>query len=176
VNPLKIYDYLCASRERILEAAGDLPAEQRTRAFAIGLKTIDSTLAHLLISEWYYIERLEGRSVPPYEQWPIKYETPPAFEIIARTWREQSARVRQAIEREHNWNRDITWLSFPDDTRNNRRFHIRCTAGDLITQLALHEMHHRAQVMAMLREAGRPVQDIDYNDMMFERREASPTA
>ena len=53
------------------------------------------------------------------------------------------------------------------------------TIGVLFTQLALHEMHHRAQVMAMLRlmrESGANipgVQDIDYNDLMYERREAN---
>jgi len=46
------------------------------------------------------------------------------------------------------------------------------TAGDIATQLVLHEVHHRAQAMAMLRHLGRPVQDIDYNDLMYERVEA----
>jgi uncharacterized damage-inducible protein DinB len=92
---------------------------------------------------------------------------------MERTWRGQAKRIRDVIAAERDWSRKITYLSFPDDTRNNKRFHITATAGDFFTQLALHEVHHRAQAMAMLRDVGRPVQDIDYNDLMYERREAT---
>jgi uncharacterized damage-inducible protein DinB len=34
--------------------------------------------------------------------------------------------------------------------------------GDLATQLLLHEVHHRAQAMAMLRQFGVEAQDLDY--------------
>lgn len=171
MNPVRIYDYLLKCRERIFDAVRPLTPAQWTQEFSIGLKSIGATLTHLMISEWYYIERLEGRVVPPYEQWPIKYENPPAFDVVENTWREQAKNVRAAIAGERDWNRKITWLSFPDDTRDNKRFQITCTAGDLMTQLALHEMHHRAQVMMMLREVGRPVEDIDYNALMYERVE-----
>src|SRR5215210_7085577 len=152
MDPIKIYDYLLKSRERVLNAVRPLTPQQYQHQFNIGLKTIGSTLTHIMVSEWYYIERLEGRTVPHYNQWPIKYEHPPVFEIIESTWREQAKNVRASIAAQANiaqaWNRTITWVSFPDDTQNNKRFHITCTAGDLITQLALHEVHHRAQIMA----------------------------
>mgnify|MGYP003453290238 CR=1 FL=1 len=45
---------------------------------------------------------------------------------------------------------------------------------DLFTQLALHEMHHRAQIMAMLRESGAAIlEDLDYNALMYQRVEAT---
>jgi uncharacterized damage-inducible protein DinB len=179
MDPLKIYDYLVKSRERVFDAVRPLTPQQHRQPFAIGLKTIGSTLTHIMISEWYYIERLEGRAVPPYEQWAIRYDgpTPPAFEAVERIWREQADRIRAVIASESekgDWTRKITWLSFPDDTRGNKRFHITCTAGDLVTQLALHEVHHRAQLMAMLRELGAPpLEDLDYNALMYERVEAT---
>jgi uncharacterized damage-inducible protein DinB len=176
MDPLKIYDYLMMTRERVFDAVRPLSPEQYRREFPIGLKMIGSTLTHLMISEWYYIERLEERAVPHYDQWPIKYESPPPFDIIEKTWREQAKRIRRVVASEGErgrWSRRITWVSFPDDTRGNKRFHITCTAGDLFTQLTLHEMHHRAQIMAMLRELGKPLEDLDYNALMFERREAS---
>jgi uncharacterized damage-inducible protein DinB len=161
MDPLRIYDYLITTRERVFDAVRPLPPEQHQRRFDIGLKTIASTLTHLM--------------VPPYDQWPIKYEAPPPFAVIEKTWRDQSKRIRGVVAAERDWNRKITWLSFPDDTRGNKRFHITCTAGDLFTQLALHEVHHRAQIMAMLRELGpptMPLEDLDYNALMFERLEA----
>jgi len=170
MEPLKIYDYLTKTRASVLDAVRPLSPQQYHRTFAIGLNTIGATLAHIMISEWYYIERLDGRPVPPYDQWPIKYENPPEFDVIERTWREQAKGVRASIAAQRDWNRRITWLGFPDDTRGGKRFHISATAGDFFTQLALHEVHHRAQIMAMLRElGGPPLQDLDYNALMFER-------
>jgi uncharacterized damage-inducible protein DinB len=124
-----------------------------------------------MISEWYYVERIEGRQVPPYEEWPIKYEDPPALEIVETTWREQAKRIREVIAAERDWGRIITWDSFPDD--NGRRFQITATAGDVLTQLVLHEVHHRSQIMAMFRELGEgvpPLQDMDFGELMYGRR------
>lgn len=174
MDPLRIYDYLTKARERVLDAVRPLTPQQYDHAFNFGLKTISSTLAHIMISEWYYIERLEGRRVPPYDQWPIKYESPPAFEIIENTWREQTKNIRASIAAERDWNRKVSFLSFPDE--DGKRFQVTATAGDFFTQLALHEVHHRAQIMAMLREFGgsvAPLQDLDYNDLMYERSEVS---
>ena len=175
MEPLKIYDYLTKARQRVLDVARTLSPRQYQQEFKLGLKTIGSTLTHLMLSEWYYIERLDGRDVPPYEQWPIKYENPLAFDVLEKTWREQAQKTHAAISAQAakgGWNRKIQWLGFPDDTRGNKRFHITCTAGDLFTQLALHEVHHRSQIMAMLRELGKPLEDLDYNALMFERVEA----
>ncbi|MFO0873620.1 MAG: DinB family protein [Phycisphaerales bacterium] len=171
MEPIKIYEYLMKTRERVLDAVRPLAPTQYQHECSFGLKTIGATLAHIMLSEWYYIERFDGRTVPPYEQWPIQYEHPPSLDVIERTWREQATRIRATIAAERDWNRPVAWLGFPDEA--GRRFHIVATAGDLFTQLALHEVHHRAQLMAMLRELGTPLEDLDYNALMFERREAT---
>jgi uncharacterized damage-inducible protein DinB len=173
MDHLKIYDYLTRTRQRVLDAVRTLPQQLYLHQFNFGLKSIGSTLTHIMVSEWYYIERLEGRPVPPYDQWPIKCESPPTFDAIEKTWREQAKSIRASVENQRDWSRRITWLSFPDDTRGNKRFHVTCSTGDLFTQLALHEVHHRAQIMVMFRELGRPLEDLDYNALMFERVEAS---
>ena|SRR6185295_18433949 len=171
MDPLRVYDYLIKSRERVLAAVRPLTPQQYRCDFNIGLRSIGSTLTHIMISEWYYVERIEGRRVPPYDQWPIKYEDPPAFEIVETTWREQTKRVHASIAAQRDWNRMVTWESFPDD--HGRRFQITATSGDVFTQLVLHEVHHRAQIMAMFRELGDsvpPLQDIDYGELMYARR------
>jgi uncharacterized damage-inducible protein DinB len=171
MSPLRTYDYLIKSRERVLGAIRPLTAQQYARDFPIGLGSIGSTLTHMMISEWYYVERLQGRPVPPYEQWPIKYEHPPAFETVEAAWREQMTRIRSLVAAERDWSRVVTWDSFADD--QGRRFRITATSGDVLTQLVLHEVHHRAQIMAMLRGLGDsvpPLQDIDYSELMYGRQ------
>lgn len=173
MQPVAIYKYLMLTRRQVFDKVRSLSPEQYNRSFSFGLKTIGSTLAHLMTSEWYYIQHLEGRDVPPYEHWPIHYENPPELDVIEQTWHEQEQRISNVIASERNWQRTITWLSFPDDARDNKHFHITCTAGDLFTQLALHEVRHRAQILVMLRELGTPLtQDIDYNALMYHRVEA----
>lgn len=170
MDPVKTYDYLLKARARVLDAVRPLTPQQYQHRFSFGLNTIASTLTHIMISEWYYIERLEGRHVEPYDKWPIKYESPPAFDRLESTWREQARGVRASIAAQPDWSRMIEYLGFPHD--DGKRYHIAATAGDFFTQLALHEVHHRAQVMAMLREFGTPLEDLDYNALMFKRRAA----
>lgn len=170
MNPLKLYDYLIRSRERMFDAVRPLTPEQYSRDFDFALRTVGATITHMMISEWYYFERFRGRAVAPYSEWPIQYERPPAFGMIEQNWRAQQRDVRSEIDSERDWDRRIEYDSLADDA--GRRWHIGATAEDVLTQLALHEVHHRAQLMVMLRQlAVKPLQDIDYNDMMYERRE-----
>ncbi len=71
MEPLKIYDYLTLTRQRTFERVRQLSAEQYARHFPIGCGTLGRTLTHIMISEWYYVQRILGRDVPPDEQWPI---------------------------------------------------------------------------------------------------------
>jgi uncharacterized damage-inducible protein DinB len=171
MDPNRIYEYLTRSRRPVFDAIQSLTPGQYLHPFTFGLLTIGSTITHIMISEWYYVERLVGRPVAPYQEWPIKYETPPTFEIVAAGWIKQAETTRGAIAAERDWARKISYeVTSPDP--GTKRIHVMATAGDIVTQLALHEVHHRAQVMAMIRELGvRPVEDIDYNAMMYERRE-----
>ena len=167
MNHTRTYDYLRQSRAKVLDAVRMLSPEQYAKPFPFALKTVAATLTHLYTSEWYYIERVQGNAVPPYESWPIKEEAPPPFAHLEKVWSAQGERVRPIIASERDWSRRITWRSFPNE--KGERFDITATAGDFLTQLTLHEVHHRAQVLVMLRELARPVEDIDFNAMMFER-------
>ena len=102
MDPIKILDYLAAARGRVLDAVRPLTPEQYHQEFSFGLRTIGSTLTHIMISEWYYVERLLGREVPPYDQWPIKYERPPAFAVVEAAWREQAGTTRSAVAAERS--------------------------------------------------------------------------
>ncbi len=173
MNPLKLYDYLIAARGRFMPALRTLTPEQYHRTFNFGLGSIASTTAHLMISEWYFMERFAEREVAPYAEWPIQYEKPPGLDVIEREWPPQAARIRATIAAERDWSRSISWLSFPDQA--GQRFHVTGTADDFIAQIALHEVHHRSQLMSMLRCLGdgvAPVQNIDYVQVAFERRPA----
>lgn len=167
MNPLRIYDYLVLSRARIFDWVRQRSAEEYARPFPIGLGSLGRTLTHIMICEYAYVLRIEGREVPPYEQFPFQDETPPPFDVLEPAWNEQAARTKAVISAVRDWAKELEYRV----TRDGRTLLITATAGDIFTQLAFHEIHHRAQAMNMLRQLGVQAEDIDYNALMFKRRE-----
>lgn len=169
MQPLKIYDYLMLVRQRILDSVRPLSDQQYEREFPIGHGTLGRILTHIMVSEWYYVQRIQERDVPPYEQWPIRWENPPPFAALETTWTRQADETRAALAAVRDWSAK---LQYRVTTADGRRMIVTTSAADIFTQLALHEVHHRAQVMNMLRQISGPVEDLDFNVLMFERREA----
>jgi len=169
VDPLRLYAYLEKTRALVFDRVRGLNEEQYTRAFAIGPGSIARTLTHVMVSEWYYVQRMLGRDVPPYENWPVNEERPPAAAELERLWTNQSDETRRAIASIPDWN---ARLSYRVTTDEGKRIMVTATPADQFTQLVIHEVHHRAQVANMLRQLGAAsLGDLDYNWMMFERKE-----
>lgn len=174
MNPVKVYDYLVRSRALVLNAVRALTPEQLSCPMGFGLGTVASTLAHLYTSEWYYAERWHGREVPPYPSWAVQYQRPPALAELESLWAPLMRDVRAMVAAERDWQRPISYDTFADD--RGRRFRVTATPADIFAQLALHEAHHRAQLLAMLRLMGDAptIEDIDYSEMMYERLPLTP--
>ena len=170
MEPLKTYDYLTLTRQRVFEMVRPLSAEQHAREFPIGRDTIVRTLTHIMISEWYYVQRILGRDVPPDEQWPIQEESPPPFTALETAWIEQADHTRAALTAVRDWSVDLEYRVTEDD---GRPVIVTASAADIFTQLVLHEVHHRAQAMNMLRHLDVTAEDLDFNTFMYVRREAS---
>jgi uncharacterized damage-inducible protein DinB len=171
IDPLRTYDYLVLSRRKILDWSRPLSAEQHAQVFPIGLGSLARTLTHIMICEQFYVRRMRGEEVPLYKDWPIRDEEPPRFEVIEREWKGIEAATREAIEaveKAGEWGAVVTYMAQRDD---GKRVEVSATKGDIFTQLVLHEVHHRAQAMNMLRQLGVKLDDIDYNAMMYTRRE-----
>jgi uncharacterized damage-inducible protein DinB len=172
MNPLKTYDYLTKARAKLFDGVRPLSPEQYRREFPIGLGSLARTLTHIMICEHAYVERICGRALPPYDQWPIQDEHPPPFEDLESAWREQSRTTRDALAAVRDWSQEIEYLVSPEIANVPRPMFVTATYGDIATQIALHEVHHRAQAMFMLRQLGVTLQDLDYNTLMYQRRDA----
>jgi uncharacterized damage-inducible protein DinB len=169
MEPLKTYDYLTRARQRVFEWVRSLSAEQYARQFPIGPGTLGRTLTHIMICEWVYVQRMQGRDVPPYDQWPIRDEDPPPFAELEAAWLEQAGATRAVLSGVTDWNARLEYRVTEDD---GTPVIVTASAGDIFTQLVLHEVHHRAQSMNMLRRLGVTVDDIDFNTLMYSRRPA----
>lgn len=156
VSPVDVYDYLMRARRKILSRVGRLTLAQYATTFPFGRGSMRETLVHVVDTEWWYTRLLRGE---PGEAEPFRplRETP--FPPLAAAWAKQATETRATLRAEEDWGRAV-------ESRWRGRIKvrgIRTTAGGIATQLLLHEVHHRAQVMAMLRRLGKPVQSVDYS-------------
>lgn len=172
MEPLKTYDYLALARQRLFESIRPLSVEQYTQQFAIGLGSLGRTLTHIMICEWAYVQRLSANDVPPYDQWPFQDEAPPPFDVLETQWKQQAPQTRSALAAVDNW-QEV--LEFQVTAPDKRRLAITASRADVFAQLVLHEVHHRAQAMNILRQLGVPVEELDYNALMYTERDITET-
>ena len=143
-----------------------LPEPSYTREFPIGSGSLARILNHTLIGEWYYVLRMRRDEVPPIEEIIRRERHPPAFDELERLWAGQAGRTREAIATMADWQGAVRYSATDDETGRVR--HIRTTPADIFTQLVLHEVHHRAQVLNILRQLGVETEDIDYNLLRYQ--------
>lgn len=169
MEPLRTYDYLVRARARLLDWVRTIDAEDYVRLVPGWPRSIARNLTHVLASEWYYIQRLDQRPVPPYERWSLREEDAPAFPELERAWAAQAVSTRASLAAVTAWTAPLEYRIVQDD---GTPAIVTASAADLFTQLVLHEVHHRGQVMLQLRHFGVALDDIDFNAMMYRRRPA----
>jgi uncharacterized damage-inducible protein DinB len=165
IDPVRVYDVQRRARRRLFEWVRPLTQAQYTRPFPFGLATVQATLIEIAQTEFYLSTRLAAAPLPPVSEWPIAERLQPAFADLEAVWEPQMDRVRAIFERTTDWDRRITSeIRAPD-----RVVSVTATKADIATQLLLHDVHHRAQAMAILRQLGVPAQDLDYIGFVQER-------
>lgn len=164
VDVLRLFDYLATARRQVLGWVGAQPPGVYTQPFPVGHRSIRATLLHIAAAEWAYVERLAGRDHPLSES-PFTEETLPTFEPLAGAWEQQAARTRAAINSLGDVRRPVEFISRAGPVP----MRVRATAAEIVLHMALHEMHHRAQVMAMLRQVGVKAENLDYSILAFTR-------
>jgi uncharacterized damage-inducible protein DinB len=158
------FDYLLQARGRLLGWVREQPSTVYTRTFPIGLGSIRATFVHTAGAEWAYVQRLGGRSVSPADS-PFTVELQPDFDPFVAAWDRQAPVTRRVLADLGDPRRPVEFVSQmgPKPSR------VRTTAGGVAGQLLMHEVHHQAQVMAMLRQTGVAAENLDYSVLMWER-------
>jgi uncharacterized damage-inducible protein DinB len=161
-----MFDYLVKARTRLLDWVRPLTAEQYAREFPFGMKTIHATLVHTASAEWAYGHRMQGQQ-PAVADSPFTAAKLPAFGELEAAWSALSSRTRDILAGMDNWDAPVEYRMVLPNTPAVR---IRTTRSGVASQLLFHEVHHRAQVMAMLRQFGVAAQNLDYSALMFDRQ------
>ncbi len=158
MRPTEAYDYLVEARERLFDRVARLSQRQYIRVFPVGRRSIRATLLHVLDSEAWYARILAGDLEPRRSPFTALRTAP--FLALRETWDHQARRTRDVLARVGDPDRRIDHVSVAGRIYTHR---LRTTASGVVTQLLFHEVHHRAQVMMMLRRLGAPLESIDYN-------------
>ncbi len=162
-----MYDYLTKARGRLFDWIRPLSQEQYTREFPYALKTIRATVLEMARAEWAYGRRIRNLPVM-FGEAPFTAENMPTFMEAEAGWRKLEPETRALLAGITNWDAPVEYRFAPPNAPAVR---IRATIGGLVSQLILHEVHHRSQAMSMLKQLGVPAQNLDYGQLMFSRQE-----
>ncbi len=167
----RVHEALTQARARLFDWIRPLTQEQYTQQFPFGLKTLRRTIVEIALVEWLYAMRLRGDTVPEQKDWPISEERQPTFRELEAVWKEQTPKVRATLAGISDWDKEIERRV--TDGGKTKVFIV--TRGEAATQMLLHEVHHRAQAMAMLRQLGVEAQNLDYIQFVRRVREEPAT-
>ena len=92
--------------------------------------------------------------LPPYDQWPIQDEHPPPLAQLEPAWDQQARITRDALAAVRDWSHEVEYRVTPEVSHVKKPLIVTATYGDIAMQMVLHEVHHRAQAMNMLRQLG----------------------
>ncbi len=166
-----LYDYLCAARARLFDWIRPLSKEHYEREFPYGLKTIHATLLHTAGAEWLYGKRVAGQPVTIADV-PFRPEKITTFAVVEAEWDTLANDTRAWLEAVKDWDSPLEWRArIPALGAGAPMIRFRATKGAVASQLLFHEVHHRSQVMSMLRQLGVAAQNLDYSVLTFDRRE-----
>lgn len=170
MHPTRTYDYLLKARSMLFDWVRPLTPEQYAGEHPIALVSLARTLHHTMAAEWLYMQRVIGRTEPlgplPREHDPEPAEPFPFPELEA-AWTAQAERTRgdlaALLEAGADWHTPLTIHTILK--RGPVTYH--ASRADQFTQLAFHEVHHRAQALHMLRRLGVQTGELDFNTLMF---------
>lgn len=167
MNFVRTYEYLTKARAKLFDWIRPLSQEQYTHEFPFAHHTLQATMVEMARAEWIYATRLQRETVLPREQWPISVQRQPTFPELEAAWSAHAPVTTRTLAEIADWETPFEYRV----TQPNKTIVFTVTPADVATQLCFHEVHHRAQAMAMLRQLGVAAQNLDYNAFMYGRRE-----
>ena len=167
---VRVYDVHSKARMKLFDWIRPLDQQAYTREFPFAHKTLRATMLELAMTELWLAMRLREEPMPSpfrWEQMPINEHTHDTFPKVEAAWRDQAPQTRATLADITDWEAVVETVLH--GTRRKRT--LVATKRDIATQLLLHEVHHRAQAMTMLRHLGIAAEDLDFIFFVQDERE-----
>ncbi|ADV66297.1 DinB family protein [Deinococcus maricopensis] len=141
---------------RLLAQSHTLTDAQLDQPFEIGWGTVRRTFAHVIDNMETWVDLMRGGPLRVLPEPAAQWETLEALEARLRVVAPELAALARAVQADGRW--DEQWTDFLDDPP------VRKTFGGGIAHVLTHSMHHRAQLIHMLRRLG--VRDVVEGDAL----------
>ncbi len=147
---------------QLIKRCGELTDEQLDRRFDIGHRSVRATLQHVIFNMEAWSALMAGVEVPRSTAERHRQSVPQFHQRLGLA-AERLAAVATAIAARGAW--DERWLDVLDQPP------VEKTYGGAIAHVITHSMHHRAQLLYMLRQLG--VKDLPEGDVLSWEHEGS---
>jgi len=140
-----LYDYGHWANRKLFDVVSQLSHEQFTQQVSGSYGSVRNTLVHVLSAEWGWLDRCGG-----FERGDrLNNDDYPTFEPLQETWSKVEMHMREFLAELKD--EDLTKsVGFPN-ARNEKR---SMPLGELLHHGAIHGVHHRGQVVLLLRSLG----------------------
>lgn len=157
----ELFDYNYWARDRQLEACAALTQEQFLRPLGSSFSSLRDTLAHLLSSEWVWLESWRGR----LPRGLVASEEFPNLAAIAQRWTDIEGQMRDYV-------RGLTddTLARPFTYTNLRGQTVTLPLWQTHYHFLNHQTYHRGQVSTLLRQLGSTPVATDFYVYLLSRR------
>jgi uncharacterized damage-inducible protein DinB len=153
----ELYEFNCWARDRQFQACAALTSEQFLRSMGNSYISVRDTWAHLLVAEWVWLERWQGRSPGRTEAGPFGAEKFPTLESIRVAWVPIEKGVREFLRAcpEENLSRPLPYTNMQGEVWIY-------TLWRVLFHVLNHQTYHRGQITTLLRQLGAAPVQTDY--------------
>ncbi len=149
----ELYAYNLWANQRALTSVAPLPSEQFTRGMGNSFSSVRDTLAHILGTEWIWLERWLGRSPKAF----LPASDFPTVEAIRERWDTVEQDRSRFIE---SLTPDQLQQSIAYINTHGERFSY--LLWQQMAHVVNHSSYHRGQVTTLLRQLGAEPQSTDF--------------
>ncbi len=134
------YEYMYWATQRYFAVAEGLTEEQLHRLQGHSWGDVHATLAHMMGSEWMWLQRAKGTS--PRTQW--TKEDYPTLAALKQRWAGLQSEMRSFIDAQTD-----NSLQKPISYTNTRGETFHVPLWQMLAQVVNHQTHHRGELAAM---------------------------
>ncbi len=159
-NIRRLCRYDAWANARFLRVIEGLTDEQRARPLTSSFPTVLGTLAHIVGSDWIWLERWEGRSPTAQPDW----ARAPSLPLLRERIVDLEARLDRFVA-----SLDAGRVAAPFAWRRLNGQAMSAPLGDLLVHLVNHATYHRGQLTTMIRQVGGTPPGTDFSTFAAEQ-------
>jgi uncharacterized damage-inducible protein DinB len=142
-----LVDFNFWARDRLLDAAAKLAAEEYRRDLGSSFKSIRDTCVHIYSAEWVWYSRWEGRS--PTQ--PLAFDDYPDVATLRAAWIDHEAKTRALVSATGIGEAGVTRVI---EYRLMNGQPGKSAFWQMLQHVVNHGTYHRGQVTTMMRQIG----------------------